>query len=422
MGEALTSSTYEEFAEWVHDALNRLYDTPYLRTHPLAGVLASEETDPLQRTQNLRRVLLDAIQAMRPAAGTPAHSPDWRAYRLLELRYIEGLSPLQVMQELALGRSQYFRDQARVLQALTAALWDHCQKPARESNRSADEGTATQDEVMRSEAERLSGQATWEPVDIAGLLKELRAVMDPLARTKGGSVNLNLLRRVTIPHADRVLLRQACLNVVGYALDVASAGRVEVSTFSDGREEGIRVLARVSAAESPPDRAHHREAGLDLCRRFVTAMGGVLHLDADDRGRWQARLAWSASGARVLLVVDDNEGFIELCSRYLARYDWRVVGAASAAEARQVMADVQPTVILLDVMMPHEDGWEFLTALRHGDDARDTPVIVCSVLSQPQLAQALGAVTYLPKPLSPQALLRALAPWGGAETSLAPRP
>ena len=107
----------------MHEALNCLYDSPYLQTHPLGNVLTGETTGTLQRSQTLRRVLLEAIQAMRPGSGVPAQSPDWRAYRILELRYIEGLSPAEVMHQLALGRSQYFREQARVLEALTVATW-----------------------------------------------------------------------------------------------------------------------------------------------------------------------------------------------------------------------------------------------------------------------------------------------------------
>ena len=57
-----------------------------------------------------------------------AQSADWRAYRILELRYIEGLSPAEVMQQLAFGRSYYFREQARILEALTSMLWDQRQQ------------------------------------------------------------------------------------------------------------------------------------------------------------------------------------------------------------------------------------------------------------------------------------------------------
>src|SRR5687768_13024204 len=127
MSESSPSPTRAEFARWVQDALNRLYDSPSLRGHPLAEALVGSAA-PSQRGQQLRRVLLDAIHAMSPDATLPAQSADWRAYRILELRYIEGLSPAEVMQQLAFGRSYYFREQARILEALTSMLWDQRQQ------------------------------------------------------------------------------------------------------------------------------------------------------------------------------------------------------------------------------------------------------------------------------------------------------
>ena len=54
--------TRKEFAGWVHDVLNRLYDSAYLGTHPLAGPLGDEDSGALYRSQRLRQVLLEAIR------------------------------------------------------------------------------------------------------------------------------------------------------------------------------------------------------------------------------------------------------------------------------------------------------------------------------------------------------------------------
>ena len=76
-----------------------------------------------------------------------------------------------------------------------------------------------------------------------------------------------------------------------------------------------------------------------------------------------------------------------------------------------MIADTPPAVIISDVMMPEEDGWEFLASLKQDEQTRDIPFIVCSVLNEPQLAIMMGATAYLPKPVSQQALLNALSPW-----------
>lgn len=409
MAERNLFPTRKEFAKWVREALNRLYDSPYLQSHRLASLLANEGRGAaLRRSQDLRRVLLDAIQAMRPGSGVPAGSPDWRAYRILELRYIEGLSPNEVMGQLALGRSQYFRDQARVVEMLVDTLWPRAQENA-VAGRAGDD--TSRQELAQSETERLCAQATWEPVDAAALLDDLRAVVAPLARNRGSVVRFALPHRLTVPSADRVMLRQAVLGLVTHALDVAPRGQVELRGFTDRGGVGVRVVAQgPTGAVLPREDGPGEELGLEVCRQLVEAMGGRLRLERG-HDRWEARLAWPAAEPCVLLVVDDNESFVDLFHRYLVGHNWQVVGATSGTEARQIIADTRPTVIALDVMMPKEDGWEFLMALKADPSTRDLPVIVCSVLSEPQLALTLGAVDYLPKPVAQEALLQALARW-----------
>jgi CheY-like chemotaxis protein len=412
---------HETFAGWVRDALNRLYDSPYLQAHPLAALLAGEEGDIApRRSQNLRRVLLEAIQEMRPGAGVPAQSPDWRAYRILELRYIEGLSPNEVMERLALGKSQYFRDQARVLDALTDMLWEQWQETHAVAMPATEVSGAVREELVHAETERLRAQATWEAVDTAELLDDLRAVVEPLARAKDATIHFAPMQHLTVLHADRVILRQAVLGVVTHALDIARGGRVEIGSFAGAGETGIRVVACGGLAAPPSGPAQDGDTGLEIGRQLMAAMRGTLYLGITERGDWEARLAWPVAELCVLLVVDDNAAFVDLFRRYLAGYNWQVVGATSGAEARRVIAETHPTAIALDVMMPKEDGWEFLMALKADVDTRNIPVVVCSVLNEPQLALTLGAAAYLVKPVAQQALLRTLAPWSRSGASLGP--
>jgi CheY-like chemotaxis protein len=140
-------------------------------------------------------------------------------------------------------------------------------------------------------------------------------------------------------------------------------------------------------------------------------MGGRLDLGVDPTGCWQAFLTWRISGTKVFLVIDDNRAFVELLRRYLAGDDWYVVGAASGAEARRLLQELVPTIILVDVMMPHEDGWELLRVFKNSTATRDIPIIVCSVLNEPELAAMLGAAAYLVKPVSRDALLQVLDSW-----------
>lgn len=403
----------ETFAGWVHDALNRLYDSPYLEAHPLADLLVRGEDagTGLRRSQQLRQALLKAIQGLRPAPGTPAQSPDWRAYRILEARYIEGLSPNEVMELLGLARSQYFRDQARVLSTLTDLLWEQWQE-SRAALELEDMGK-TREDLARAEAERLCAEATWEEVNVTELLRELEAVVAPLAHASQVSLRLLLSEPLSFPNADRVMLRQAVLNLLTCGVDVAQGGHVEVRAFVEEGWRGVHITAWGRGLRRRLGELQERHRlGLEASARLIESLGGKLELHQGGDDCWEARLLWPTERPRILLVVDDNEGFVALFRRYLAGHKWQVVGAGGGAEARKAIAETRPTVIVLDVMMPREDGWELLMALKADGMTREIPVVVCSVLNEPQLALSLGAAAYLAKPVTQQALLHVLSRWG----------
>ena len=56
-----SSFDHKQFSQWVQDALNRLYDSPYLQTHPLGAAFALDGAHPVQQSQQLRKLLMDAI-------------------------------------------------------------------------------------------------------------------------------------------------------------------------------------------------------------------------------------------------------------------------------------------------------------------------------------------------------------------------
>jgi CheY-like chemotaxis protein len=86
-----------------------------------------------------------------------------------------------------------------------------------------------------------------------------------------------------------------------------------------------------------------------------------------------------------------------------------VVGATAGAEVLKLARELAPVAVALDVMMPTQDGWEVLQSLKNDPTTRNIPVIICSVLDDPELAYSLGAAAYLHKPVTQADLLSALA-------------
>lgn len=402
----------EPFEKWVHDALNHLYDTTYLQGHPLTRLAVADSGSPLQRSQDLRRVLLESIEGLRPAGGVPARSPDWRAYRILELRYIEGLSPDQTMARLGLARSQYFREQKRVLDALTSGLWDRWGRDYREAPAAPEVEASAMEQLARTEARRLAERASWEEIEISRLLDELRPVVESLARAKGARLRMQPTEGLRLPQGDRVMVRQAILSAVTHAVDAAPGGELSIGLRDAAGERGILLRVEdVSRAAPAARNLQTSSEALEVCRQLMDSLGGEVRCLEIDPHAAEIVLAWHIDAPRTLLAVDDNEGLIDLFRRFLSGHGWQVVGAPSVGEARRLLAEARPNAIALDVMMPGEDGWDLLTWLKADPATRGIPVIVCSVLRQAELARSLGAAAFLAKPVSQQDLLGALALW-----------
>ena len=115
-----------------------------------------------------------------------------------------------------------------------------------------------------------------------------------------------------------------------------------------------------------------------------------------------------AAGQTTVLAIDDNESLFRLFERYLAQHHYRLVGVRDGDEGIRLARELQPAAITLDVMMPDRDGWEVLQTLCTDPHTKDIPVIVCTVLDEPELAFSLGARAYLKKPIQRSDLLAAL--------------
>lgn len=105
-----------------------------------------------------------------------------------------------------------------------------------------------------------------------------------------------------------------------------------------------------------------------------------------------------------LLVVDDDDRIRSLLKRYLSGLGYSVTMAADAASARKLMDALTFDLIVLDVMMPGEDGVALTPSLR---GERDTPIILLTALGDPSHrieGLAAGADDYLAKPFEPEEL------------------
>jgi DNA-binding response OmpR family regulator len=108
--------------------------------------------------------------------------------------------------------------------------------------------------------------------------------------------------------------------------------------------------------------------------------------------------------SKTILVVDDEERLVSLLKAYLGQEGFRVVSANNGREALFQARYEKPDLIILDVMMPEMDGYEFMRL--HARE-RETPVILLTAKideSDKVLGLELGADDYVTKPFSPREL------------------
>jgi two-component system, OmpR family, response regulator len=106
-----------------------------------------------------------------------------------------------------------------------------------------------------------------------------------------------------------------------------------------------------------------------------------------------------------LLLVDDEAALREPLADYLVRQGFVVRQAASAAEARSLIRDEPPSLVLLDIMMPGEDG---LSLCRHLAESQSIPTILLTARTEATdriVGLEIGADDYVTKPFEPRELV-----------------
>jgi signal transduction histidine kinase len=110
---------------------------------------------------------------------------------------------------------------------------------------------------------------------------------------------------------------------------------------------------------------------------------------------------------RRILLVEDDADLREALGEALAESGHAVIFAVDGTEGLQQMRAYRPDVVVLDLMMPKLDGWQFRLAQRNDPMLAATPVVVISASTSPT-AEAIDADLYLRKPLDVQTLLHAI--------------
>jgi signal transduction histidine kinase len=251
-----------------------------------------------------------------------------------------------------------------------------------------------------------------EPVAVEALLDETAATARPLIERNGNRLRLVREEVPGIIVVDATKLRQILLNLLSNAAKFTQDGEITVRVSRPGGSEQVQFsvtdtgigmteeqLARifqpfVQAESSTSAKYGGTGLGLTLSRRFCELMGGDLSVVSEpgvgstftvtlpvgamaaepDHGAEADGV--SAEGPPPILVVEDDPASLDMLCRWLENEDLPLARAMDGAQALRMAQARLPAVVVLDLLLPVMDGFEFLDRLRALPGGAAVPVVV----------------------------------------------
>ena len=409
----MTITNFDQFTDSVRDALTHLYDHVHLQTHPL-GVLVSDQAglDQITRAQKLRRRLLEAIEQLNPTAGGATTPESSFSYSALSYRYLDGLTPEEIATMLGISSRQVYRKLKEGVEAVASLLWDQFQ-PGSSKAAAVDPPPDALDRQSLAEAtiKQLSSMAHPEMLEIQGVLAGILKDLQPYHQQIGLKIDPPPPAAPLHIYADRAMIRQALLNLLTKGFDRLRPKAIGVELKPLANRLNLIFHAKIEGTPLPTAPLGEPERiGWQVGVQLIELQGGrVTHITQS--AAWRIEITMPLVEPQRVLVIDDMPDIINMFRRFTARYTLEVVGAKNGTEAFEALKSFTPSLILLDVMLPAQDGWEILQTLKSNPATAPIPVVICSILNEPGLAAAIGANGYLRKPVNQEALLEELSHW-----------
>jgi signal transduction histidine kinase/CheY-like chemotaxis protein len=280
-----------------------------------------------------------------------------------------------------------------------------------------------------------------QEVPVEQVVEQVLSTIEPLAGQKRIRIRADVAAAGDVL-ADAGKLKQMLLNLTSNAIKFTpDDGEVTITAIRDASAVEIAV-ADTGIGISEADQAHLFEEfhqidpgpgrrqqgtglGLALTRRFALLHGGevrvrsevgkgsvfTLHLPSQpavQEERAPAPVKVEDMSRPLVLVTEDDPAAAELLTRQLGGAGFRTRVARTGTQAIAMARELQPAAITLDILLPELDGWEVMTRLKHDPATSDIPVVVVSVIDNPELGIALGAMDYFVKPIDGKELVKRL--------------
>ena len=401
------------FVHELDQVLHHLYDPGTLRRSPLLHLFQVHYR--ANAILELRHILTDAIQALKPEPSVPPGSYTWRIYQVLYYRFAEQTTQHTVAAELGLSIRQLRRHEKTAIQVLGDYLWNvydlehKGQFPSSPAVQQADPAARRGTPSRKQELAWIVKSTPIETVDLPEMISALLDVIQPLTRQLQVSTTCDIPPDLPLIAAQRASVRQAFLYLFTLATRRVPRGQVQIKAQTLPQQASARVSIAARRSFAAPGKENQAE-NVEVAHELVRISGGILdlELDCDPMTPFAATVVLPTAELVPVLVIDDNADTLHLIKRYLAGTRYLFAGTSDPEQALVLAEQIAARIIVLDVMLPGTDGWELLDRLREHPQMCSIPILVCTILPQEQLALTLGAAGFLNKPVNRPTLLSAL--------------
>ena len=297
-------------------------------------------------------------------------------------------------------------------------------------------------DISKIEAGRMELYLT--SFEIEGMVDTIKDVTGPLAAANDNGFKVNLEDALGSMTQDETKIRQCLTNFLSNGFKFTSNGTVtlDVDTFFEEdiemirfsvsdtgegmSEEGLsKVFREYEQAERSTSAKHGGTGlGLPITKKLAEMMGGDVIVTSElgvgsvftlyvprecpqdydevEEGNTIDKLT---EEEKIVVLIDDDVAMHDLIRRTLSKIGLKLVGAIDGEKGMQIVREVKPKLLLLDVLMPGRDGWSILKECKSDPELKEMPVVMVSQLSQDVLSQSLGADDYLTKPINRELFL-----------------
>jgi signal transduction histidine kinase/CheY-like chemotaxis protein len=280
-----------------------------------------------------------------------------------------------------------------------------------------------------------------ETVALEPLVREIIQTCQPAAQKNGTTILLNVAPHVSSMVVDATKLRQSLLNLLGNSCKFTHGGTVTLAV--DRRDGWIRFAVRDTgigiapetvktlfsdfAQAGPATSAKYGGTGLGLAlsQRLCKLMGGHIGVESTpgvgscftihlpDRSEQPSRVSATSrpASSAVALVIDSDPSDRDALRGALEGEGFVPVFVVASVDALPLAKAVQPDIIILDVILPSEEGLHALRQVKADPQLQHCPVVILTTVDEPESAAALGAADFLLKPIDRKTLCAALEPF-----------